>query len=144
MLYPVKLVCSTDSNETQVDLLDFRLTITINSQHMDTVLDEARRRIEKMVIEWGSQDQAIPKPSSIQRWQKHHSTKDAIWSLVNIHPDFFSKESERINISMSKSILARLDSQAQKMKKTRSAMIAHMALTYECDALNDYWMRSTE
>ncbi len=144
MLYPVKLVCLAEGHKTQVDLLDFRHTITINSQHMDTVLDEARRCIEEMVIKWGSQDEAIPKPSSIQRWQKQYSTKDAIWSLVNIHPDFFSSESERINISMSKSILARLDSQAQKMKKTRSAMIAHMALTYECDALNDYWIGSNK
>ncbi len=144
MHYPVKLVCSAEGNKTQVDLLDFRRTITIDSQHMDTVLDEARRRVEEMVIEWISQDEAIPKPSSIQRWQRNHPTKDAIWSLVNIHPDFFSNESERINISMSKSILARLDSQAQKMKKTRSAMIAHMALTYECDALYDYWIRGAK
>lgn len=139
MLYPVKLVCSAEGHDTQVDLLDFRRKITVPSQQMDTVLDDARRCIEEMVIKWLSHDEPIPKPSSIQRWQKQHSTKDAIWSLVNIHPDFFSNESERINISMSKSILARLDSQAQKMKKTRSAMIAHMALTYECDALKDYW-----
>lgn len=142
MLYPVKLVCSAEGHETQVDLLDFRRTITVPSQQMDTVLDDARRCIEEMVIQWASRDEAIPKPSSIQRWQKQYSTKDAIWSLVNIHPDFFSSESERINISMSKSILARLDSQAQKMKKTRSAMIAHMALTYECDALKNDWMGS--
>jgi len=144
MLYPVKLVCSAEGHKTQVDLLDFRRTITMNSQDMDTVLDDARRYIEEMVIQRASQGEAIPKPSSIQRWQQHYSTKDAIWSLVNIHPDFFSNESERINISMSKSILARLDSQAQKMKKTRSAMIAYMALTYECDALNDYWIGSNK
>ncbi len=143
MLYPVKLLCSAAGHETQVDMLDFRRTITIRSQHMDTVLDEVRRCIEEMVIEWVSQDQPIPKPSSIERWQKNQSTKEAIWSLVNIHPDFFSNESERINISMSKFALARLDSQAKKMKKTRSAMIAHMAMTYECDALYDHWNGST-
>ncbi len=144
MLYPVKLVCSAEGHKTQVDLLDFRRTITIDSQDMDTVLDETRRCIEEKVIEFMNNKEVIPKPSSIQHWQKNHPAKDAIWSLVNIHPDFFSNESERINISMSKSILARLDSQAQKMRKTRSAMIAHMALTYECDALYDYWIRSAK
>jgi HicB_like antitoxin of bacterial toxin-antitoxin system len=143
MHYPIKLVYSGDV-KTQVDLLDFHRTITIHSQNIDTVLDETRRFLEEIVVERVNQNEAIPTPSSIQRWQQNHGAKNAIWSLVHISPSFFSNESERINISMSKLILARLDSQAQKMGKTRSAMIAHMALTYECDALYDYWIRSKD
>ncbi len=144
MHYPVKLTYSETKDHTQVDLLDFRRTITIYSKNTDTVLDESRRYMEEMVIEYMKNNEVIPKPSSIQRWQVNNTTKEAVWSLVNIHQDFFSKESERINISLNKSILARLDSQAKKMGKTRSSMIALMALTYECDALYDYWVGSND
>jgi hypothetical protein len=144
MHYPVKLIDSETKDHTQVDLLDFRRTITIYSKNTDTVLNESRRYMEDMVIEYMKNNEVIPKPSSIQRWQVNNTIKEAVWSLVNIHQDFFSKESERINISLNKSILARLDSQAKKMGKTRSAMIALMALTYECDALYDYWVGSND
>ena len=67
---------------------------------------------------------------------------DAVWTLIDIHPDFFSDDMERINVSIAKRVLARLDSQARKMGKTRSAAIAQMAMTYECEGLYDQWVRS--
>ena len=95
-----------------------------------------------MVVRYTDDDEQIPAPRSMQYWQTEKKEANAIWSLIDIHPDFFSDEMERINVSISKRVLARLDSQAKKMGKTRSAAIVQMAMTYEADSLYDRWIRS--
>ena len=142
MRYPVKLRCPTESGEMEIELLDFGRSISIRSLDTDQALDEARRCIEEMVVRYTDDDEQIPVPRSMQYWQTEKKEANAIWSLIDIHPDFFSDEMERINVSISKRVLARLDSQAKKMGKTRSAAIVQMAMTYEADSLYDRWIRS--
>ena len=142
MRYPIKLKCPTESGEIEIQLLDFGRSISIHTLDTDQALDEARRCIEELVIESVNRNVSIPIPRSIRYWQTEKKEPNAIWSLIDIHPDFFSDEMERINVSISKRVLARLDTQARKMGKTRSAAIVQMALTYESDSLYDVWVRS--
>ncbi len=51
-----------------------------------------------------------------------------IWAMVDIDPALLSDEVERVNITLPKRILARLDSKALQYGKTRSGLIADLAL----------------
>ena len=48
--------------------------------------------------------------------------------MVDIDPALLSDEVERVNITLPKRILARLDSKALQYVKTRSGLIADLAL----------------
>jgi len=76
-------------------------------------------------------DQVIPKPSPISHLQKHKEFKGWIWAMVEVDPALMSDEVERVNITLPKRVLARLDSKAKKYGETRSGLIAHLALTVE-------------
>jgi len=51
--------------------------------------------------------------------------------MVEIDPALMSDDVERVNITLPKRVLARLDSKAKKYGETRSGLIAHLALTVE-------------
>jgi HicB_like antitoxin of bacterial toxin-antitoxin system len=142
MRYPVMLKYPKGESYADIELLDFQHSIRIGSSDTDQVMEEVRRCMEEIVIRLMDQGASIPKPTLIKNWQLKIKDADAIWTLIDIHPDFFSDEMERINVSIAKRVLARLDSQAKKMGKTRSAAIAQMAMTYECEGLYDQWIRS--
>jgi HicB_like antitoxin of bacterial toxin-antitoxin system len=142
MRYPVMLKYLKGESYADIELLDFHQSIRISSGDMDLAVDEARRCMEEIVIHMMDKGMSIPRPTLIKNWQMKIKDADAVWTLIDIHPDFFSDDMERINVSIAKRVLARLDSQARKMGKTRSAAIAQMAMTYECEGLYDQWVRS--
>ena len=61
--------------------------------------------------------------------QKKKEFKGWVWAIVEIDPALLSDEIERINITLPKKVLARLDAKAKKAGENRSAFIAHLALT---------------
>jgi hypothetical protein len=63
-----------------------------------------------------------------QDLQKKKEFKGWTWALVEIDPAFLSDEIERINITLPKRVLARLDAKAKLAGENRSAFIAHLAL----------------
>ena len=73
-------------------------------------------------------DQPIPKPSAITLLQKRKEFKGWIWAMVDIDPALLSDEVERVNITLPKRVLARLDLKAMQYGKTRSGLIADLAL----------------
>ncbi len=143
MYYPIQLDPQHQSDQTRVHLLDFGRTVDIHSKKMDIVLDEARRCIEEIIMQMREEDLPIPIASSLESWQNDSHHEKLVWAMVEINPDFFSKEIERINVSISKAVLARLDSHAKKLKKTRSAIITQMTLTYDSDHLYDFWRKGS-
>ena len=69
---------------------------------------------------------ALPAPRTIDEHVKHY--RKWIPSIVEIDLAEILGESERINISLPKRVLRRLDHQAALANQTRSAYIAKLAL----------------
>ena len=70
----------------------------------------------------------IPRPSRINDPQKKKEYKGWIWAVAEVDPALLSDEIERINITLPKRVLSRLDAKAKKAGETRSGFIAHLAL----------------
>ena len=65
---------------------------------------------------------------ALRLYNLHVRLKGWIWAMVDIDPALLSDEVERVNITLPKRILARLDSKALQYGKTRSGLIADLAL----------------
>jgi predicted RNase H-like HicB family nuclease len=99
----------------------------------DSGIDEAIENAKEAIALWieaaldASED--IPKPNSITDLQKKEEFKGYIWAIAEINPALLSDDIERVNISLPKRVLARLDAKAKSAGENRSAYIAQMAIS---------------
>lgn len=98
-------------------------------------MEEAMTNAEEAITAWieAALDagQEIPKPSDIDFLRKAHKAyKSWVWALVNVDPGILDDTLERVNISLPRRILQRLDAHAKAAGETRSGFIARMALEH--------------
>jgi len=99
----------------------------------DSGIDEAIENTKEAIGLWieaaldAGED--IPKPSPITNLHKKKEFKGCIWAIAEIDPALLSDDIERVNISLPKRVLARLDAKAKSAGENRSAFIAHMAIS---------------
>lgn len=73
--------------------------------------------------------QDIPQPSSVDAFRKKHKQwKSWVWAVVKLDPAVLDDTLERVNISLPRRVLHRLDALARASGETRSGFIAKMAL----------------
>jgi hypothetical protein len=71
----------------------------------------------------------IPPPTPIDQLRKKHKAWRAwVWALVEVDPAAMDDTVERVNISLPRRVLRRLDTMASSLGETRSGFIARMAL----------------
>jgi predicted RNase H-like HicB family nuclease len=96
-------------------------------------LEEALSHAEEAIAAWIDaaldDGQDIPQPSSVDALRKRHKAwRDGIWALVAVDPAALDDTVERVNISLPRRVLRRLDVLASAHGETRSGFIARMAL----------------
>ncbi|MCU1061089.1 hypothetical protein B9Y88_13745 [Stenotrophomonas maltophilia] len=95
-------------------------------------LDDALSAAEEAALAWIDvaldEGRSIPTPSAPQKIAAEAS-KDICWILayICIDPALLDDTIERVNISLPRRILARLDAQARAAGESRSSYIAHLA-----------------
>jgi len=131
MKFPIAIEPETSIQTWGVVVPDLPGCFSASDKGIDEAIDNAKESIELWIETALDMDQVIPKPSTITQLQKRKEFKGWIWAMVEINPALMSDEVERVNITLPKRVLARLDSKAKKYGETRSGLIAHMALTVE-------------
>jgi predicted RNase H-like HicB family nuclease len=96
-------------------------------------LELAMTKAEEAIAAWIEtaldSGQDIPQPSSVEALRKQHKAwKSWIWAVVNVDPAVLDDTLERVNISLPRRVLHRLDALARATGETRSGFIARMAL----------------
>jgi predicted RNase H-like HicB family nuclease len=97
-------------------------------------LDETLSNAEEAVVAWIDMmldhDQPIPQPSSIDSLRSEHPEfVNWIWAVVSVDPARLDDKIERVNITLPRRVLARLDAAARAAGETRSGYIARIALS---------------
>jgi hypothetical protein len=64
----------------------------------------------------------------VAEYQKKREFKGWVWAIAEIDPALLSDEIERVNITLPKRVLARLDAKAKAQGETRSGFIAQLAI----------------
>ncbi len=73
--------------------------------------------------------QDVPAPSHIEALRTMHPEFEGwLWALVKVDPAMLDDTLERVNISLPRRVLHRLDARAKQAGETRSGFIARMAV----------------
>ena len=96
-------------------------------------LEEAMIQAEEAITGWIEaaidDGQDIPAPSHIESLRTAHPEFEGwLWALVKIDPAMLDDTLERVNISLPRRVLHRLDARARTAGETRSGFIARMAV----------------
>ena len=129
MKYPIAIEPGNSKRAWGVVVPDLPGCFSAADSGIDEAINNAKEAIELWIETALDQGLDIPKPSSINQLQKKKEFKSWIWAVAEIDPALLSNEIERINITLPKRILARLDAKAKKNGETRSGFIAHLALS---------------
>lgn len=128
MKYPIAIKSGDQQTAWSVVVPDLPGCFSAADSGVDEAIENAKQSIELWLETALDQGKPIPKPSSITELQKNQDFKNWIWAIVEIDPALLSDEIERVNITLPKRVLARLDAKAKSAGESRSGYIAQMAL----------------
>ena len=128
MRYPVAIEPGTDAAAWGVIVPDLPGCFSAG----DT-LEEAMIQAEDAITGWIETaldgGQAIPAPSPVEALRTAHPEFEGwLWALVKVDPAMLDDTLERVNISLPRRVLRRLDARARTAGETRSGFIARMAV----------------
>lgn len=128
MRYPIAIEPGTDDTAWGVVVPDLPGCFSAG----DT-LEDAMIHAEDAITGWieATLDagQNIPAPSHIEALRAAHPELEGwLWALVKVDPAMLDDTLERVNISLPRRVLRRLDAQARSAGETRSGFIARMAV----------------
>ncbi len=128
MRFPIAIEPGTDTTAWGVVVPDLPGCFSAG----DT-LEEAMIQAEEAIAGWIEvaldAGQAIPTPSPIEALRAAHPDFGGwLWALVKVDPAMLDDALERVNISLPRRVLHRLDARARTSGETRSGFIARMAI----------------
>ena len=128
MKYPIAIEIGGPKKSWGVAVPDLPGCFSAADSGIDEAIENAKEAIELWIEVALDKGMEVPKPSLITDLQKKKEFKGWIWAVAEIDPALLSDEIERINITLPKRVLSRLDAKAKKAGETRSGFIAHLAL----------------
>jgi predicted RNase H-like HicB family nuclease len=128
MKYPIAIEIGSPKKSWGVVVPDLPGCFSAADSGIDEAIENAKEAIELWIEVALEKGMEVPKPSLITNLQKKKEFKGWIWAVAEIDPALLSDEIERINITLAKRVLSRLDAKAKKAGETRSGFIAHLAL----------------
>ena len=90
---------------------------------LDAVLEAIDLHLEGMVEEGGE----VPLPRSVAEHRKNPDFADGVWAMVDVDVSRFDGRAEKVNITLPRRLLARIDSYAKARGDTRSGFLAEAA-----------------
>ena len=129
MKYPIAIEPGGDKLAWGVIVPDLPGCFSAADSGIDEAIENTKQAIELWIEAALDAGEDIPKPSPITNLQKKREFKGYIWAIAEIDPALLSDDIERVNISLPKRVLARLDAKAKSAGENRSAFIAHMAIS---------------
>jgi len=127
--YPIAIEPGGDKLAWGVIVPDLPGCFSAADSGIDEAIENTKEAIELWIEAALDAGEDIPKPSPITNLQKKKEFKGYIWAIAEIDPALLSDDIERVNISLPKRVLARLDAKAKSAGENRSAFIAHMTIS---------------
>jgi len=95
-------------------------------------LDEAMENAKEAIALWIEtaidNDKAIPKPSTVAELQTDSEYAGWVWAFIDVDPALIDDKAERVNITVPRRILSRIDRYASSHGETRSGLLVRAAL----------------
>lgn len=128
MRYPVVIEPGTASTAHGVIVPDLPGCFSAGDT-LDDALAQARDAIAAWIDAALDAGHEIPPPTSVDVLRREHKAwRGWVWALVDVDPSLLDDTVERVNISLPRRVLRKLDLLASSHGETRSGFIARMAL----------------
>jgi len=93
----------------------------------DQALDSVKEAIELHIEGMVDEGQEIPLPKSISEHRQNPDYAEGIWATVDVDVSRFDGKAEKINITLPRRLLTRIDEHARAHGATRSGFLADAA-----------------
>ena len=128
MRYPVVIEPATETSTHGVVVPDLPGCFSAGDT-LEEALVQAAEAIASWIDAALDAGQDIPPATPIDLLRKEHKAwRSWVWALVEVDPAAMDDTVERVNISLPRRVLRRLDTLASRHGETRSGFIARMAL----------------
>jgi len=128
MKYPIAIEPGDEHRAWSVVVPDLPGCFSAADSGIDEAIENAKEAIELWIETALDAGEDVPRPSSIAAFQKKREFKGWVWAIAEIDPALLSDEIERVNITLPRRVLARLDAKAKQHGESRSGFIAHLAI----------------
>ena len=130
MRYPIVIESGSDTDAYGVIVPDLPGCFSAGDT-LDEAIINASEAAALWIEDALDQGRDIPRPSPLEvlRTRGDWSGPEWIWGIATVDPSLFDDKVERLNITLPRRVLARLDSRAKAAGETRSGFIAKFALT---------------
>ena len=127
MRYPIVIEPGTETSAFGVVVPDLPGCFSAGDS-----LDEAITGAEEAAAGWidAALDagEAIPAPSGLETIRQNPDFKGWLFGVIAIDPSLLDDTVERVNITLPRRVLRRLDARARAAGESRSGFIAHLTL----------------
>ena len=127
MRYPIAIEPGTDRKAFGVVVPDLPGCFSAGDS-----LDEAISNVEEAIDAWIEaaldDGMSVPAPSTVARWIKEKRFAGWIFGVAAVDPASLDDTIERVNITLPRRVLHRLDQKAKVAGESRSGFIARLAL----------------
>ena len=127
MRYPIAIETGNDNQAFGVVVPDLPGCFSAGDT-LDDAIDNSKESITLWIETVLDSGGTVPQPGSVENHAHNPEFSGWIWAVVEIDGYLFDDRSERVNISMPKRILERIDRYAAAHHSTRSGFLVTAAL----------------
>ncbi|OZI56189.1 type II toxin-antitoxin system HicB family antitoxin [Bordetella genomosp. 4] len=128
MKYPIAIEPGSDTQAWGVVVPDLPGCYSAADEGIDQAIENAKVAIEMWIEAAIDSGERVPPPTNIARHRDDPDLQGWIWAIVEIDPAVMDETVERVNITLPRRILKRLDDRARASGESRSGYIAHLAM----------------
>ncbi|PQZ71884.1 hypothetical protein CQ050_02255 [Achromobacter sp. MYb9] len=129
MKYPIAIEPGSETQAWGVVVPDLSGCFSGADSGIDDAIENAKEAIGLWIESALDSGEPVPPPGRIHVHQANPEFAGWIWAIVEIDPAVMDDTIERVNITLPRRILARIDAKARAAGESRSGYIAHLALT---------------
>ena len=133
MRYPIAIEPGTETTAFGVVVPDLPGCFSAGDS-----LDEALAGAEEAAAAWVDAaldaGEAIPQPSSLDALRENSNYAGWTFGVITLDPALLDDTTERVNITLPRRVLKRLDALARAAGESRSGYIAHLTLEERSEA----------
>ncbi len=129
MKYPIAIEPGSDQAAWGVAVPDLPGCFSAADGGVDEAIENAKEAIAAWIEAAVDSGEPVPMPSSIHAHRANPEFAGWIWAIAEVDPAVLDERAERVNITLPRRVVARLDAKARAAGETRSGYIARLALS---------------
>ena len=128
MKYPIAIEPGNENHATGVVVPDLPGCFSAADSGIDEAIENAKEAIAAWIEAVMDDGGDVPAPSSIEAHRANPDYQGWIWAVAEVDTAILDDKTERVNITLPRRVLARLDARARAVGETRSGYIARLAI----------------